>query len=174
MAGIQAQLRHAPQLRMAAVYVLLISSVATVSAARVKGRITVIRYQEGLGDEAVVFGPVPIKGKSGPNYGKGVVYDAEAVIDGETVGHAHGLYVRDNLKVDDYITITATLAFDKGAYKRSTITLAGDFVFGTKVNKLAVTGGTGVFEFARGSAKYVTRPDHYDVTLTLKSVIGKH
>ncbi|CAN0927582.1 Pterocarpan synthase 1 [Linum grandiflorum] len=65
------------------------------------------------------------------------------------VGRAQGMYGSAAL-TDFVLEMVYTLAFTHGAYNGSTLTLMGPIHPRSIVNELSITGGTGLFRFARG------------------------
>ncbi|MCL7045268.1 hypothetical protein MKW94_030050 [Papaver nudicaule] len=91
-----------------------------------------------------------------------VIDDALTVgpeLDSELVGRAQGSYVLASLAGQPAAAVMSmTFAFTAGEYNGSSISIAGRNTVLSAVREMPITGGTGVFRFARG---YVQLRTHF-------------
>eukprot|EP00246_Nothoceros_aenigmaticus_P016016 TRINITY_DN6_c0_g3_i1.p1 TRINITY_DN6_c0_g3~~TRINITY_DN6_c0_g3_i1.p1 ORF type:complete len:172 (-),score=15.18 TRINITY_DN6_c0_g3_i1:293-808(-) len=126
-------------------------------------------YSKSGGVESTVFGPAP-SGNSVQEFGKGSVYDYKVTIDDKEVGRSRGLYIHntvDGSGGQDIFTVT----FQAGQYSGSSLALAGHWSDNDSTNEIPVVGGSGLFAFATGSARYQDAEGSlYEVRVTLKGI----
>ncbi|KAI3928929.1 hypothetical protein MKW92_028531 [Papaver armeniacum] len=79
-------------------------------------------------------------------------------LDSELIGRAQGSYVLGSLGQPAAVIMSMTFAFTAGEYNGSTISIAGRNTVLSAVREMSITGGTGVFRFARG---YVQMRTHF-------------